>query len=160
MSYSGKLYINGKWKAGRGAAFESLNPATGEVVWKGNSASAEDINDAAVSARAAFHEWAWKSVDERVAYIKKFQAAVESEKENLAKALAQETGKVLWDSRSEIAAMVGKLNFALAAYNERTGEKFTDAAGFKTALRHKPFGVVAVYGPYNFPAHLPNGHIV
>jgi succinylglutamic semialdehyde dehydrogenase len=66
----------------------------------------------------------------------------------------------LWDATSEITAMLGKLNFSLAAYNERTGIKTGEGQGFKTALRHKPHGVVAVYGPYNFPAHLPNGHSV
>ena len=56
--------------------------------------------------------------------------------------------------------MIGKLNFVIAAYSERTGEKFGEGQGFKTALRHKPYGVVAVFGPYNFPAHLPAGHIL
>jgi succinylglutamic semialdehyde dehydrogenase len=157
---SGKLYINGKWKNGSGESFVSTNPATGEEIWRGNAASAADIDEAMLSARKAFCEWGFTSYDTRVAYLKKFQVILEQRKETLSEALAQETGKVLWDARSEIAAMIGKLNFCLQAYPERTGEKFGDGAGFKTALRHKPHGVVVVYGPYNFPAHLPNGHII
>ncbi len=160
MSYSGKLYINGKWRAGKGSVFNSSNPASGEVLWQGNSATQEDIDAAVTAARNAFYDWAWKTLDERLAALKSFQAVVESRKEELTEILSQETGKVLWDSRAEIGGMIGKLHFTLQAYLERTGEKFTDAQGFETALRHKPHGVVAVYGPYNFPAHLPNGHIM
>jgi succinylglutamic semialdehyde dehydrogenase len=56
--------------------------------------------------------------------------------------------------------MIGKIEISVAAYHERTGTKQGEGAGFKTALSHRPHGVVAVFGPYNFPAHLPNGHIV
>lgn len=160
MSYSGNLYINGKWQAGSGTNFDSLNPATGEVVWKGNSATQNDINAAIAAARNALPGWSFATLEERIEVIKKFSAIVEKRKEELSEILAQETGKVLWDASAEINAMIGKLSFALQAFLERTGEKFTQAQGFKTALRHKPYGVIAVYGPYNFPAHLPNGHIV
>jgi len=156
----GKLYINGEWKTGGGASFSSINPATGQIIWQGNAASEKDVDVAIKAARNAFQSWAWKTLDERLAIIKKFQTVLEARKEVLVETLAQETGKVLWDARTEITAMIGKLDFALQAYQERTGEKFGEGQGFKTALRHKPHGVVAVYGPYNFPAHLPNGHIV
>jgi succinylglutamic semialdehyde dehydrogenase len=46
------------------------------------------------------------------------------------------------------------------SYRERTGEKSAPLADATAVLRHKPHGVVAVFGPYNFPGHLPNGHIV
>lgn len=160
MSYSGKLYVNGQWLAGSGETFTSMNPATGEVVWRGNSAGAEEINQAVAAARAAAFDWAAKPAEERVEIIRKFQSLIEAGRETLAGVLSQETGKVLWDSRGEISAMIGKLSFSLQALAERAGTRFGDGAGFTTALRHKPHGVVAVYGPYNFPAHLPNGHIV
>ncbi len=156
----GMQYINGKWQVGNGAIFTSLNPATGLVIWQGHAASAQDIDAAFLAARKAFASWSMTALDERIAILKKFQSVLETRKESLAVTLAQETGKILWDARTEIGAMIGKLNFCLQAYHERTGEKFGDAQGFKTALRHKPHGVVAVYGPYNFPAHLPNGHII
>jgi succinylglutamic semialdehyde dehydrogenase len=157
---TGNLYINGKWLKGGGTAFTSDNPSTGTTIWQGNSATAADVDAAVSAARNALREWSWKTSDERLVYLKKFQSIVEARKDALSEVLAQETGKALWDAKSEIGAMVGKLSFTLQGFNERTGVKFTDAAGFKTALRHKPHGVVAVYGPYNFPAHLPNGHIL
>lgn len=156
----GKLYINGAWVTSGGVEFTSENPATGEIIWRGKAANEKDIDAAMKAARAAYTTWGFLPVEDRVAVLKAFSAVVETRKSELSTTLAQETGKTLWDATSEITAMIGKLNFSLAAYNERTGVKMGEGQGFKTALRHKPHGVLAVYGPYNFPAHLPNGHIM
>jgi len=160
MSYNGKLYINGKWQSGKGASFSSINPGNGEVIWRGNAADKEDIDLIVASAREGFAVWSRMSAEERVAILKKFQVIIEERKEEFAEFIARETGKILWDARTEVVAMIGKFTFALNAFYERTGEKFGEGQGFKSALHHKPHGVVAVYGPYNFPAHLPNGHIM
>ena len=56
--------------------------------------------------------------------------------------------------------MVGKVAISIQSYRERTGEKSGPLGDATAVLRHKPHGVVAVFGPYNFPGHLPNGHIV
>ena len=80
--------------------------------------------------------------------------------DELAQIIANETGKALWDANSEVAAVIGKLAFAHEAYQERTGTKSRTSPTGNAVLRHRPHGVMAVYGPYNFPAHLPNGHIM
>jgi succinylglutamic semialdehyde dehydrogenase len=67
----------------------------------------------------------------------------------------------LWEARTEVASVVAKVDISINAYSERTPTNRLEAAmGNKVAVRHKPHGVLAVLGPYNFPAHLPNGHIV
>ncbi len=157
---AGKLYIGGEWKEGRGELFGSFSPHNYERIWEGKAASGQDIDDVLEAARVAQEGWALLPVAGRIKYLQTFQAVIEARKEALAVALAQETGKVLWDARTEIAAMIAKLGFVIKGHEERTGEKFGEGQGFRTALRHKPHGVVAVYGPYNFPAHLPNGHIM
>src|SRR5206468_6732600 len=54
-----------------------------------------------------------------------------------------------------------KVEISIDAYAERTPQRKLEAAlSNRVAVRHKPHGVLAVLGPYNFPAHLPNGHIV
>lgn len=156
----GMNYIGGEWKQGRGAAFASEEPATGEIIWRGHAADAADIDEAVAAAHAAAPQWAWRPFAERLGYLKTFQAITEAKKDALAETLARETGKTLWDAKTEIGALVAKLSFVEKAWHERTGESFGDGAGFRTALRHKPHGVLAVYGPYNFPAHLPNGHMM
>ena len=78
----------------------------------------------------------------------------------MARTIAEETGKPLWETRTEAAAMMGKIGLSLKSYHERTGTVENPMPGAKAFIRHKPHGVVAVFGPYNFPGHLPNGHIV
>ncbi|OPX53958.1 N-succinylglutamate 5-semialdehyde dehydrogenase, partial [Oceanospirillum multiglobuliferum] len=78
----------------------------------------------------------------------------------MAHAIGRETGKPLWEARTEVAAMAAKVGISITAYHERTGEKRMPMADGTAVLRHRPHGVVAVFGPYNFPGHLPNGHIV
>jgi succinylglutamic semialdehyde dehydrogenase len=56
--------------------------------------------------------------------------------------------------------MANKVAISIQSYRERTGEKSGPLGDATAVLRHKPHGVVAVFGPYNFPGHLPNGHIV
>ena len=154
------VMINGDWLDGQGKAFSSLNPAKGEVYWQGQAASAEQVDAAVKSARAAATDWALAGFEARVAIARRYAELLGENKEALAIAIATETGKPLWEARTEVGAMIGKVEISVKAYNERTGERESDMAGAKAVLRHKPHGVVAVFGPYNFPGHLPNGHIV
>ncbi len=81
-------------------------------------------------------------------------------KESVAHAIGRETGKPLWEARTEVASMAAKVDISVQAYHERTGEKRAPMADGVAMLRHRPHGMVTVFGPYNFPGHLPNGHIV
>src|SRR5690554_1366951 len=157
---TGELFIGGLWLQGHGPAFESIQPVTGENVWEGSGASLADVDAAVRSARDAFLKWRRKSFAERLAVIEAFGELLESSKEELAHQIGLETGKPLWESRTEVAAMVGKIGISVKAYNERTSHTESDVAAGHAVLRHRPHGVVAVFGPYNFPGHLPNGHIV
>lgn len=153
-------FINGAWEAGEGQKFESIDPARNEVIWSGESASANQVEKAVMAAREAFPTWAERSVEERLAICKKFSELLKENKEHLAQTMAKETGKPVWETRTEVGAMMGKVAISERAYNERTGTVENEMPGAKAFIRHKPHGVVAVYGPYNFPGHLPNGHIV
>jgi succinylglutamic semialdehyde dehydrogenase len=156
----GELFIDGQWCAGSGPAFASHNPGTGAAVWSGNSASASDVERAVASARRAFGEWSAMSFDARVEIVRRFASLLAERKEPLAHAIGRETGKPLWEARTEVAAMAAKVDISITAYEERTGERRMPMADGTAVLRHRPHGVVAVFGPYNFPGHLPNGHIV
>lgn len=160
MSSMKSLFLNGEWLAGAGVAMESIDPAKNQVVWQGQAATAEQVDAAMTAARAAFPAWSSQSFAERLVVVKRFAALLEENKEHLALVMAKETGKPLWETRTEVAAMVGKVGISERAYHERTGTVENDMPGAKAFIRHKPHGVVAVFGPYNFPGHLPNGHIV
>lgn len=153
-------YIAGHWQDGQGAAFQSLNPVTQEVLWEGREASAEQVSSAVEAARAAFPAWALRSLDQRIEVLEAFAATLKQHADELAQAIGEETGKPLWESATEASSMVNKVAISVQSYRERTGEKSGPLADATAVLRHKPHGVVAVFGPYNFPGHLPNGHIV
>ncbi|WP_062568247.1 succinylglutamate-semialdehyde dehydrogenase [Pseudoalteromonas arabiensis] len=153
-------FINGQWQAGLGHAFQSVNPANNEVIWQANTATAEQVDSAVSAAREAFYSWADKSFAARLAIVKTFAETLKEHSEELAVAIAQETGKPLWETRTEAGAMVGKIAISEKAFLERTGDVENPMPQGRAMIRHKPHGVVAVFGPYNFPGHLPNGHIV
>lgn len=154
------LFIGGQWVAGHGPEFQSTNPVSHDVVWASNSADASDVDAAVNAARAAFKAWRATELDDRIAICRKFAELVKENTEQLADIIGNETGKPLWESRTEVATMVAKIEISVKSYNERTGSRATEMPDGQAVLRHRPHGVVAVFGPYNFPGHLPNGHIV
>lgn len=153
-------YIDGQWVAGFGETFESVNPANNDVIWSGQSASAVQVDEAMKAARNSAFDWAQLAFEAREKIVLRFAELVVENKEVLAHAIALETGKPLWETRTEAAGMAGKIGLSIKAYHDRTGNVENPIAGAKAFIRHKPHGVVAVFGPYNFPGHLPNGHIV
>lgn len=136
----------------------SIEPATGAQFWRGPIGNA----DAEVAlARAAWGEWASRPLAVRVETLRRFGNVVRSVHEQFADTISRETGKPLWEARTEVESVINKVEISIAAHNERTSQRKLDGAmGARNALRHKPHGVLGVLGPYNFPAHLPNGHIV
>lgn len=153
-------WIGNKAIEGLGETFESLNPFNSKTVWSGNAATPSQVEAAVSAARDAFVSWKHTPLAERQALVERFAEKVKENSEHIATVIAEETGKPLWETRTEAAAMVGKIAISLRAYQERTGERSKDVAGTQAVLRHRPLGVMAVFGPYNFPGHLPNGHIV
>jgi succinylglutamic semialdehyde dehydrogenase len=136
----------------------STEPATGAEIWRG---TAGDVEQTIARGREAMRDWARTPLGQRVELLRRFANAVRKHAEPFAELIARETGKPLWEARTEVQAVIGKVDISVTAYAERTGQKKLDSALQGTAaLRHKPHGLMVVLGPYNFPAHLPNGHIV
>lgn len=160
MTSSAGLLIDGQWRQGRGPRLQSLNPGLQEMIWTGNAASSADVDLAMHAARRAFEDWSDLEFSERESIVRKFGKLLERDQERLADLVGQETGKPLWETRTEISAMIGKVDISVRAYHQRTGESITTTGKVTHHLRHRPHGVVAVFGPYNFPGHLPNGHII
>lgn len=161
MDTDGSLYIDGLWIRGTGDVFRSTNPASGEELWEGNAATGRDVSMAVTAASAAAPTWSTAhSLEDRIAIVKRFRDAIKEHSEALADLITAETGKARWETTGEVASMAAKIDISLAAYHERTGITTRAAGSASSTTRHKPHGVLAVFGPYNFPGHLPNGHIV
>jgi succinylglutamic semialdehyde dehydrogenase len=142
------------------SVFQSIDPATGEVVWEGAQADAESVETAVMRARAASAGWAAAALDTRIAHVRAFAAALGERRQAIAETISRETGKPLWESLAEVGTMIAKVDVSIRAQAERAGERRDATAFGEAVLRHRPHGVMAVFGPYNFPGHLPNGHIV
>lgn len=153
-------YIDGQWLEGEGHPINSVDPAKKEVIWEAKSASTQQVNQAVEAARNAFVAWSDLEFDARLAIVKRFAELLGENKQMLAETIASETGKPQWETATEVAAMIGKIGISERAYHERTGVVENPMPVGKAFIRHKAHGVVAVFGPYNFPGHLPNGHIV
>ena len=157
---AGQLYIDGAWVEGVGEPFSSIEPTQGDEIWAGPAAGKSDLDRAMDAAFDAADAWADAPFAEREAVVRRFGALLEKHRDALGTVIARETGKPLWESRAEVGLMIAKIEHSVRAYHERTGTRQSEEAGVRHIVWHKPHGVVAVFGPFNFPAHLPNGHIV
>lgn len=153
-------FINGQWKAGSGVELVTVNPATGKQTWASREATTADVAEACAAARNAFEAWAFRPLEERIAIVTKFRDLLKENNEQLAALIAEEVGKPMWEARTEVTTMANKVDISIQSYNARTGEVHNKVPDGEAVLRHRPHGVFGVFGPYNFPGHLPNGHIV
>ncbi|MDY0959144.1 succinylglutamate-semialdehyde dehydrogenase [Sphingomonas sp. CFBP8993] len=136
----------------------TYEPATGALIAELPIGNADRE---VAAARAAWAGWATTPLAGRIDMLRRFAEVVRDRAEAFADLIARETGKPLWEAKTEVDTVIAKVAISITAQAERAGERFTDQpGGGRMALRHRPHGVLAVLGPYNFPAHLPNGHIV
>lgn len=154
------LFIDGKWRSGQGPELVSTDPATGEAVWRGATATEADVGQAVQAARRVFPAWADRPREERIAILRRYKEVLVERTPSFAEALSRETGKALWETKAELGSMAGKVDLSIKAYEERTGVTENAMPFGRAVLRHRAHGVMAVLGPFNFPGHLPNGHIV
>ncbi len=156
----GKLFVDGKWIDGAGESFDSRAPATTEQLWSGNAATIKQATDAVTAATNAGVSWRRRTLDDRMEIITRYTEMITQRRTEMAMAIANETGKPLWDADGEVGALIGKTANSLSAWHQRTGDEQRELSAATLSVRHRPHGVMAVIGPFNFPAHLPNGHIV
>ena len=120
------------------------------------------INKVIESAQTGFDTWRKMSMDERINCFKKFQAAADRRKDEIAVAIALETGKALWESKTEAGAITAKVSVTLADSLERVKQQTISQVlpSIDGHIIKKPIGPCLVIGPFNFPCHLANGQIL
>lgn len=122
--------------------------------------SKNEINDKFKNAKVGFASWRKTTLQRRKEILTKYKEILSANSDFLAETISKEHGKPLWDARSEVGAMVGKIDVTFESYDDRLNALRSVHADMGIQARFKPFGVFAVIGPFNFPGHLPNGHIV
>jgi succinylglutamic semialdehyde dehydrogenase len=153
-------FINGNWITGDGAELIWQSPVDGKSTWLGHAASIEQIDTAITAARKALAFWSRRPLAERITSLEAFAGELQERKDDLIGTISNETGKPNWEAASEVDTMIRKVALSVAAYRERRRPSEAENGGELSATRYKPHGVAAVFGPFNFPGHLPNGHIV
>jgi succinylglutamic semialdehyde dehydrogenase len=119
------------------------------------------VDEAVAEARFALSFWSPTLLMEyRVEKLHRYADQLKAQKPKLAEIISQETGKPLWESNTEVDAMVNKVALSIEAQRKLRSEDEKPAGDAKAITRFKPHGVAAVLGPFNMPGHLPNGHIV
>ena len=160
MVSNGFNFIEGKWVQGQGEIIESKSPIDSSVIWSGNTVSLEQSIYTINCAMEAQKEWQLIELNEKIDLFKKFEKQLRIQQEELAICISKEIGKPIWESKQEVAAMISKIQISIDAFLERTPNKSFLNDNVKYELRHRPHGVMLVLGPFNFPGHLPNGHII
>jgi succinylglutamic semialdehyde dehydrogenase len=116
------------------------------------------LHAALASARKAQPAWRRLSIDARAEHLRRYQTQLRAQHAALSEIIAREVGKPLWEAKTEVDAMIGKVDITLGEARRYTDDvRLADLPG---EIRYRPLGVVAVIGPFNFPGHLPNGHIL
>lgn len=154
--------LGGAWIPIPGQSLQSHNPAHPDrVVWSG-APDARHVEQACTAARAAADAWADWPFERRAEVLRQVQRIAKSRESELAATIRDEVGKPMWDALAEAQLIASKIDITL----DPTGS-MQRVSGFHVPVSpsregrcwFRPHGVMAVLGPFNFPAHLPNGHI-
>ncbi|HET7656983.1 MAG TPA: aldehyde dehydrogenase family protein [Bacillales bacterium] len=150
-----KLYINGKWvDSVSGRTFESLNPATGEVLAVLSDAHADDVNAAVEAARKAFDEGPWSKMNaaDRSRLIYKLADLMEENKEELAQLDTLDNGKPIRETTAaDIPLAIEHFRYYAGWATKIVGQTIPVQGEFFNYTRHEPVGVVGQIIPWNFP---------
>lgn len=155
-------YINGEFVTERkGAAIHNINPynlAQPHFEWFENPAR---VDEAIEGAKKAFYLWRETSREHKLQLFKKLEKSFQNKKDLFTQAIVQETGKALWEAKIEAGALGTKLKITTQDVLQLIQQlESTGRIEGKSEFKLKPRGVCGVIGPFNFPLHLSNGHIL
>lgn len=118
-----------------------------------------DIEAAVAHGRRGLRDWS-RAPELRRKVVTELADKLKAHRQDLARLISRETGKVLWESLLEVDAMTNKCALSIRAEDERRATVSKAGAGGTLTTSYRPHGVALVLGPFNFPGHLPLGHIV
>jgi succinylglutamic semialdehyde dehydrogenase len=157
-------YIDGKFVIPERADGEFINtsPADLKDVVLNLEYRYDHVHLATRAAKRAYIGWARLPKQKRFEYLRRLREIYVARSAELAEVLSRDTGKPLWEAATEVKSMINKIDITLdfsmkLVEDERVENALPGVDGF---IRHRPRGVMAILGPFNFPGHLPNGHIV
>jgi acyl-CoA reductase-like NAD-dependent aldehyde dehydrogenase len=155
-------FINGKWcDAKSGKTFENRNPANwSEVIGTFPKSGKEDVDEAVRAARAAFEKWRLVPAPKRGDILKKVGDILVSRKEDIAKLMTREMGKVLTETKGDVQEGIDTAYYAASEGRRLFGHTVPSELRnkFNMAMR-VPIGVAGIITPWNFPMAIPTWKI-
>ena len=159
MIQDGQLlnYIGGSWKRSRASAYLDVrNPATAETMVRVPLSPADEVDEAARMAQAAFEDWRRTPAVDRVQYLFKLKQLLEDHFDEIARLTTQECGKTLSEAGGELRRGIENVEVALGIPSLMMGYNSEDIArGIDEHMLRQPVGVVAAITPFNFPGMIP-----
>ena len=157
-----KNYINGAWVDARsGAAMESVNPATGEILGLVQRSGPEDVDDAVRAAATAFPAWRRTPAPRRAEILFRAAERLVAHKEDLAQLMTREMGKILAEARGDVQEAIDMSYFIAGEGRRLHGYTAPSEMPHKAAYCVRaPLGVVGIITPWNFPMAIPSWKIV
>jgi aldehyde dehydrogenase (NAD+) len=150
-----QMLIDGKWmNSTSGKTFDTLNPATGEVICRVAEGDKADVDLAVKAARKAFESgpWARMNPSERGGLLLKLADAVEKHKDELAALESLDNGKPINDSlAADLPLTIACYRYYAGWADKLYGQTIPINGPFFTYTRHEPVGVVGQIIPWNFP---------
>src|SRR5450432_773290 len=153
----GRHYLAGEWRSPSGSTFSSTNPARlSETIGVFPRGTKADADEAVAAARKAYSSWRRTSRILRAELFDKLAQIVKRETDNLATLMARECGKVITECRAEVVEGLHMIQYVFGTGRMPVGEILASEIAEKDAfMRRKPWGVVAVITPWNFPFAVP-----
>jgi succinylglutamic semialdehyde dehydrogenase len=163
-----KIEFRGSWVAGRwtkpvraSGSWEVVSPANLDWALPSVSYSFDTVGEAVEAGRAAFASWSRLPQAARTAAVLKFGEELGKRADLLARLIAVETGKPFDEALGEVALLQTKIRVTIDEGLPLIADKQIELGqGARGQVRWFPKGMLVVVGPFNFPVHLPNGHIV
>lgn len=154
-------YFNGSWHISKGVSFDSVSPVDSAMLWSGKIATTDELHACVNAACSVREQWENTPTEVRYEYVRRFAALVKEKIDEIAKLISEEVGKPFWEAKTEASALAGKIEPTIDAYEYRNKELLRPMAnGAVSRTTFKPLGVIVTISPYNFPAHMANGHII
>lgn len=151
------LFIDGKFVDSETSNWiDVTNPATNEVIARCPDALPEELERAIASAKEAQVAWRQVALPERTRYVMRYQALLKEHQEDIARILAEETGKTMDDAMGDVWRGIEVVEHAMGMPTLMMGETVEQVArGVDTLSWMHPLGVCAGITPFNFPAMIP-----
>jgi succinylglutamic semialdehyde dehydrogenase len=154
-------FVGGRFVAAPlGLELKSINPYDGSVLWVGNEATQDVVQEAIECGRSAFDIWSSTSYEDRKNIIRRFTDLVKQRDQELTELVSLEAGKPAWEAKTEVNALITKFTASVEAYETRCASFGREVKGRLSKTRFVPHGCLAVIGPFNFPLSMANGHIM